>query len=446
MSDIRVPELGESIAEATILNWFKQVGDTIQAGETVLELETDKVNVEVMAEEQGVLDAILRQAGDTVTVGETVAKLRTDATVAGGEVRSRDVTTLLDGAVHSEAPVEDAPDKVIGRPLQEAEYLDRKVEQGQHIMTGPEGEVNVNRGQPAGSFNVPLRPTPSMRKQAREQGIHQIDNSPVASVASYTTSSTSTVPASAGSSRPNASNASLSKPERPDEERQRMTRRRLTIAKRLVEAQHTAAMLTTFNEVDMSSVLELRGRRKESFKDDHGVSLGFMSFFTKATVAALKRFPRLNAQIDGEDMILRRHYDIGVAVSTNGGLVVPVVREADRLSFAEIEQEIAELATKARSNTLGLEELQGGTFTITNGGVFGSLFSTPILNSPQVGILGMHGIKERPIAVDGQVVVRPMMYIALSYDHRIVDGAEAVQFLGMVKSLVEDPETLLLEG
>ena len=225
-----------------------------------------------------------------------------------------------------------------------------------------------------------------------------------------------------------------------------MTRRRQTIAQRLVQAQHNAAMLTTFNEVDMSAILDVRKRRKDSFKERHGVSLGFMSFFTKATVGALKAFPRLNAEIQGDEMILKYHYDIGIAVGAEEGLVVPVVRDADRKSFAEIEREIADLAKKARDNTLTLADLQGGTFTITNGGVFGSLLSTPILNGPQVGILGMHKIEERPIAANGQVVIHPMMYLAVSYDHRIVDGREAVQFLVRLKELLEDPETLLLEG
>jgi 2-oxoglutarate dehydrogenase E2 component (dihydrolipoamide succinyltransferase) len=230
------------------------------------------------------------------------------------------------------------------------------------------------------------------------------------------------------------------------EERVRLSRRRQTIAQRLVEAQHTAAMLTTFNEIDLSAVMEVRARRKESFKERHGVSLGFMSFFTKAVVGALKAFPRLNAEIQGNEMILKYYYDIGIAVSAEEGLVVPVLRDADRKSFAAIESEIADLAKRARDNKLTLAELQGGTFTITNGGVFGSLLSTPILNAPQVGILGMHKIEQRPVVANGQIVIRSMMYVALSYDHRIVDGREAVQFLVRVKELIEDPETLLLEG
>jgi 2-oxoglutarate dehydrogenase E2 component (dihydrolipoamide succinyltransferase) len=225
-----------------------------------------------------------------------------------------------------------------------------------------------------------------------------------------------------------------------------MTRRRVTIARRLVEAQHTAAILTTFNEIDMSAVMEVRRRRRESFKERHGVGLGFMSFFTRAVVGALKAFPILNAELQGDEIVLKHYYDIGIAVAADDGLVVPVLRDADRKSFAQIEREIADMARRARENALTPQELVGGTFTITNGGVFGSLLSTPILNPPQVGILGMHKIEERPVALQGQVVIHPMMYVALSYDHRIVDGREAVQFLVRVKELIEDPETLLLEG
>ncbi len=225
-----------------------------------------------------------------------------------------------------------------------------------------------------------------------------------------------------------------------------MSRRRQTIARRLLEAQQTAAMLTTFNEVDMSAVMEIRTRRKDAFKEKFGVGLGFMSFFTKASVGALKAFPAVNAELQGEELVLKKYYDIGIAVGLDEGLVVPVVRDADRKSFAEIEREIGELAARARDNKLGLAELQGGTFTITNGGIYGSLLSTPILNTPQVGILGMHAIQQRPVARDGEVVIRPMMYLALSYDHRVVDGRAAVQFLVRIKELLEDPETLLLEG
>jgi 2-oxoglutarate dehydrogenase E2 component (dihydrolipoamide succinyltransferase) len=230
------------------------------------------------------------------------------------------------------------------------------------------------------------------------------------------------------------------------EERQRMSRRRQTIARRLVEAQRTAAMLTTFNEIDMGAVMALRKRRKDKFKEQHGVNLGFMSFFTKAVVGALKAFPLLNAEIQGEELVIKHYYDIGIAVGTDQGLVVPVLRNADSKTFAQIERGIMELAERARSNTLSLADLQGGTFSITNGGIYGSLMSTPILNAPQVGILGLHKIEERPVAHNGEIVIRPMMYVALSYDHRIVDGSEAVRFLVRIKELVEDPEALLLEG
>ncbi len=411
MSSIRVPELGESIVEATILTWLKNVGDTVEAGDAVAELETDKVNVEVMAEEKGILGAILKQEGETVQVGEAIAEFHEGAQAAPS-VSAADDSTATAGATESRtAPVE-------AKPAQGSEPANPAATAGMSVSPGRTGAQEGQGARNDRDRSAALeRATPSMRRLAREHGT-------VAEVATL-----GQVQAA-----------------RPDEERQRMSRRRLTIATRLVEAQRTSAMLTTFNEVDMSAIMKLRSARKENFKNRHGVSLGFMSFFTKATVAALRAFPRLNAEIDGEDMILKHHYDIGVAVSTEGGLVVPVVREADRLSFADIEREIGRLAGLARDNRLGLADLQGGTFTITNGGVFGSLFSTPILNPPQVGILGMHGIKERPAAVDGKVEIRPMMYIALSYDHRIVDGAEAVQFLTMVKELVEDPESLLIEG
>ncbi|WDL97566.1 2-oxoglutarate dehydrogenase complex dihydrolipoyllysine-residue succinyltransferase [Alicyclobacillus sp. ALC3] len=409
MSSIRVPELGESIVEATILTWLKHAGDAVEAGDAVAELETDKVNVEVMAEEQGILGVILKPEGETVQVGEAIAELQQAAQVALSAPAANESTATAGATESRTAPVG-------AKPAQVSESANSAATAGVSVSSGRTG---AQEGEDAHNDRdvsaTPERATPSMRRLAREHGT-------VAEV------------------------AGMQQAARPDEERQRMSRRRLTIATRLVEAQRTSAMLTTFNEVDMSAIMKLRSARKENFKNRHGVSLGFMSFFTKATVAALRAFPRLNAEIDGKDMILKHHYDIGVAVSTEGGLVVPVVRDADRLSFADIEREIGRLAGLARDNRLGLADLQGGTFTVTNGGVFGSLFSTPILNPPQVGILGMHSIKERPAAVDGKVEIRPMMYIALSYDHRIVDGAEAVQFLAMVKELVEDPESLLIEG
>ncbi|WP_029422903.1 2-oxoglutarate dehydrogenase complex dihydrolipoyllysine-residue succinyltransferase [Alicyclobacillus macrosporangiidus] len=427
MSDVKVPELGESIVEASILNWLKQEGDTVQEGDALAELETDKVNVEVIANESGVLQRILKGAGETVAVGETIAVIA--AAGAAPAPSPAPAAEPAQAAPPSRPAASAAPEPpVTGQPA---------------VTPTPAGPAAGGvQTTPPGAELIPPRPTPSMRRMLREQGVDpaQIAARPAAQAPEVAAAHTASAPA------PSVAEERVAQGLRPDEERVRMSRRRLTIARRLVEAQHTAAMLTTFNEVDMTKVLEIRKRRKDRFKEEHGVSLGFMSFFTKAAVAALKAFPRLNAEIQGEDMILKYHYDIGIAVATEGGLVVPVVRDADRLNFAEIEQAIADLADKARNNKLTLADLQGGTFTITNGGVFGSLFSTPLLNGPQVGILAMHGIQERPVAVNGQVEIRPMMYIALSYDHRIVDGSEAVRFLVKIKQLIEDPESLMLEG
>jgi len=420
VAEVKVPSLGESIVEATIGQWLKREGDAVESGEAIAELETDKVNVEVIAEESGVLAQILKQVGDTVAIGDVIAVIAegqapsAPASASAPAAQAQEVKPSAPSAPQAKAQAPSAP----SAPQVSA----------QQQVSVP-GELLV-------------RPTPSLRRAAVAQGIdlRQVQAGALG-LGAQPAAPAAPQAAPAPAVQP-AAQAAL----RPDEERIRMSRRRATIAKRLVEAQHTAAMLTTFNEVDMSRVIEIRKRRKDAFREKYGVGLGYMSFFTKAVVGALKQFPLLNAEIQGEDMIVKHHYDIGIAVATEGGLVVPVVRNADRLTFAEIEQQIADLAARARANKLSLEELQGGTFTITNGGTFGSLFSTPILNAPQVGILGMHNIVERPVAVNGQVEIRPMMYIALSYDHRIVDGAEAVSFLVTVKRLIEDPESLLLEG
>ncbi|WP_206916523.1 2-oxoglutarate dehydrogenase complex dihydrolipoyllysine-residue succinyltransferase [Alicyclobacillus suci] len=413
MAEVKVPTLGESIVEATIGQWLKNEGDAVESGETIVELETDKVNVEVIAEESGVLTSIAKQAGDTVAIGDTIAVIQPGSASAA--------STSAAPAPVAEAPKPEAPKAA--------------------APSTTAGSVPAKAPVPPVASGV--RATPSVRRAALEQGVDltQVQSGRVE--LAHLQAAQQVAKPSPAAAQPAAQVAST---ERPDEERVRMSRRRITIAKRLVEAQHTAAMLTTFNEVDMSAVMDVRKRRKDAFKDKHGVGLGFMSFFTKAVVGALKQFPRLNAEIQGDDMIIKHHYDIGIAVATEGGLVVPVVRGADRLTFADIEREIASLAARARDNKLGVEDLQGGTFTITNGGTFGSLMSTPILNAPQVGILGMHGIQQRPVAVNGQVEIRPMMYIALSYDHRIVDGSEAVRFLVAVKQMIEDPESLLIEG
>ncbi|KRW92805.1 dihydrolipoamide succinyltransferase [Alicyclobacillus tengchongensis] len=414
MAEVKVPSLGESIVEATIGQWLKREGDAVESGETIAELETDKVNVEVIAEEAGVLSSILKQAGEIVGIGDVIAVISEGAAAPAAQPQA----SAAQPAQAAPAPAAQAP-----------------------AQTAPVAQSSAQTVPSAAPSTV--RATPSVRRAALEQGVDlgQVQTGRIEIADLARASAVPSAPASAP--QPTATPASAV---RPDEERVRMSRRRVTIAKRLVEAQHTAAMLTTFNEVDMSAVMDVRKRRKDNFKEKYGVGLGFMSFFTKAVVGALKQFPRLNAEIQGEDMIIKHHYDIGIAVATEGGLVVPVVRNADRLTFADIEREIADLAVKARSNKLGLEDLQGGTFTITNGGTFGSLLSTPILNAPQVGILGMHNIVQRPVAVNGQVEIRPMMYIALSYDHRIVDGSEAVRFLVAVKRMIEDPESLLIEG
>lgn len=411
MQQIIVPAMGESITEGTISKWVIKVGDSVKQGDVLLELETDKVNIEISAESDGVLQEITRNEGDNVQIGEVIGTI---------------------GAGSGAAPAPAAA--AAAEPAKAAEAAPAPV-----AVSAPAPSVADKGGQ--------ISASPAARKLAREKGI---DLSEAQSSLSRVSSDDVRT---AGQQPAPAAPAPAAKPAQPaftsnkPYERKKMTRRRATIANRLVEAQRTAAMLTTFNEVDMTAIMDIRKRRKQSFLDKHEVGLGFMSFFTKAVVGALKEFPLLNAEIDGEDIIAKQYYDIGIAVSAKEGLVVPVVRDADRLSFAEIERSIVDLAGKARTNSLGLADLSGGTFTITNGGTFGSLLSTPILNAPQVGILGMHKIQLRPVAIDAERSEnRPMMYIALSYDHRIVDGSEAVRFLVKVKAMLEDPETLLLEG
>lgn len=412
MAEIKVPELAESITEGTIAQWLKQPGDYVEKGEYIVELETDKVNVEVISEEAGTIQELKAEEGDTVEVGQVIAVVG-----EGGE---------------APAPSEEKAEE-------KAEASEQKDQKQEPAKEAPAATEKKNR---------PIA-SPAARKLAREKGIDLSDvpTDPLGRVRKQDIEAYGNKPASAPAKpAPEAKKAPKSDNGKPVE-REKMSRRRQTIAKRLVEVQQTAAMLTTFNEIDMTAVMELRKRKKDKFFEDHDVRLGFMSFFTKAVVAALKKYPYVNAEIDGDEIVLKKFYDVGVAVSTEDGLVVPVVRDCERKNFAEIEGEIMELATKARKNKLALADLQGGSFTITNGGVFGSLLSTPILNGPQVGILGMHKIQLRPMAIDKDTMEnRPMMYVALSYDHRIIDGKEAVGFLAMVKELLENPEDLLLEG
>ena len=407
--NVIVPQLGESVVEGTISRWLKSVGDSVSIGDALAELETDKVNVEIAAETSGVLESILKQEGETVNVGDAIAAIAEGSGVAAPKAEPAASSAVAEKPVttRAEPPENRTPATPVAKALAAESNVDIKSVKG----SGPGGkvlkeDVAAVLNQPAPKVEAP------------------VVTKPVASTATVVT---------------------VNDGEKPVE-RVRISRRRQTIMVRLKEAQNTAAMLTTFNEIDMSAVMDVRRRRKDAFKERNGVNLGFMSFFTKAVVGALKAFPMLNSEILETEILVKKYYDIGIAVSTDEGLVVPVLRETDKKTFAEIEKAIVDVAVRARDGKLTLPELLGGTFTITNGGTFGSLMSTPILNTPQVGILGMHTIQERPVVRDGQIVIRPMMYVALSYDHRIVDGSEAVRFLVRVKELVEDPSALMLEG
>jgi 2-oxoglutarate dehydrogenase E2 component (dihydrolipoamide succinyltransferase) len=420
MTEIKVPELAESITEGTIAEWLKKVGDHVNQGEYIAELETDKVNIEITSEFSGVIKELKREPGDTVEVGEVIAIIDESG----------------DGSSDQ------------GSNEQSSEQAEEKKEAEPKAKEEPKEEAAQSTSSEELTEDERRLATPSARKRAREKGISLKDISSNGTIRKQDVDSHSSKKEEPKqeTKKETKAPAQADNPAKPVE-RIKMSRRRQTIAKRLVESQQTAAMLTTFNEIDMTNVMDLRKRRKDAFQEKTGVKLGFMSFFTKAVIGALKQFPLLNAEIQGDEILMKKYYDIGIAVSTDDGLVVPVVRDADRLGFAGIESEIRNLGLKARDNKLALSDLQGGSFTITNGGVFGSLWSTPILNAPQVGILGMHKVQWRPVAIDEETFEnRPMMYIALSYDHRIVDGKEAVSFLVKVKEMLEDPENLLLEG
>ncbi|MBW0146043.1 2-oxoglutarate dehydrogenase complex dihydrolipoyllysine-residue succinyltransferase [Marinobacter arenosus] len=403
-TEIKAPVFPESVAEGTVATWHKQPGEACSRDELIVDIETDKVVLEVVAPADGVIEEIVKGEGDTVESGEVIGKFKEGA---AGE--SKPAESKKEEAPAAEAPKAEAAasgDAILSpaaRKLAEENNIDPNAIKG----TGKDGRVT------------------------KEDVQNHVENK-----------------SSGGAAAPQPAaqmpEVNVAAGERP-EKRVPMTRLRASIAKRLVNAQQSAAMLTTFNEVNMAPIMELRKQYKESFEKRHGIKLGFMSFFTKAATEALKRFPAVNASIDGNDMVYHGYQDIGVAVSTDRGLVVPVLRDSDAMGLADIEKKIVEYGTKAKEGKLGIEEMTGGTFTITNGGIFGSLISTPILNPPQTAILGMHKIQERPMAVNGKVEILPMMYLALSYDHRMIDGKEAVQFLVAIKEMLEDPARILLD-
>ncbi|MBO9423313.1 2-oxoglutarate dehydrogenase complex dihydrolipoyllysine-residue succinyltransferase [Labrenzia sp. R4_1] len=505
-TEIRVPTLGESVSEATIAQWFKKPGDAINQDEPLVELETDKVTVEVPAPASGTLESIVVKEGDTVEVGALLGQIAEGAGAAAAAPAASAPAPAKADAPAAKAELVDVVTPSAGESVTEAEVGEWSVKVGDTVKAD---DTLVELETDKAAQEVPAPVAGTVVKIAAETGatvepgvlLCQIDPSGAGAAAAAPAAASAPAPAaaapapSAGTSMPPAPSAakmmaennlsgdqvagsgkrgqvlkgdvinaiasgatSASAPapaavargpvaaeDEVREERVRMTKLRQTIARRLKDAQNTAAMLTTYNEVDMGPVMELRKQYKDLFEKKHGVKLGFMGFFTKAVTHALKEIPAVNAEIDGTDIIYKNFAHIGVAVGTDKGLVVPVVRDADQMSIAEIEQEIGNLGRKARDGKLGMADMTGGTFTISNGGVYGSLMSSPILNAPQSGILGMHKIQERPMAVNGQVVIRPMMYLALSYDHRIVDGKEAVTFLVRVKESLEDPQRLVLD-
>ncbi|ARO32046.1 dihydrolipoamide succinyltransferase [Rhizobium sp. NXC14] len=416
-TEIRVPTLGESVSEATVGTWFKKVGDAIKADEPILELETDKVTIEVPAPVSGTLSEIVAAAGETVGLGALLGQISAGAGAAAAPT----------AAAPAAAPAQPAP-AAAAQPAAAA--------------AASSSSASVSTMPPAPAAAKMLAESNLSADQVDGSGKRgQVLKGDVIAAVAKGISAPAAVPAAA----PVAARGPSTVEDASREERVKMTRLRQTIAKRLKDAQNTAAMLTTYNEVDMKAVMDLRNKYKDIFEKKHGVKLGFMGFFTKAVTHALKELPAVNAEIDGTDIIYKNYCHVGMAVGTDKGLVVPVIRDADQMSIAEIEKELGRLAKAARDGSLAMADMQGGTFTITNGGVYGSLMSSPILNAPQSGILGMHKIQERPVAIGGQVVIRPMMYLALSYDHRIVDGKEAVTFLVRVKESLEDPERLVLD-
>jgi len=453
--EVKVPVLAESVAEANLLQWHKKAGDTVKRGENLIDIETDKVTLEVAAPTNGILTEILKQDGEDVESDELIARIETEKKltveeekpqVGSSEENRPKQHTLLEPEPQSEPKLEPAPtEQAIPAPVEEAPKLSPAV---RHLLSENElqpdeisehknpGRITkediLNHLGSAISKGTTASPAPEPEAPVQKEVVPEVV-APKVIEAEKQAQVVQTTPA--------ANNNQESRPQ----ERAPMTRLRKRAAERLLAAQHENALLTTFNEVNMQPIMELRSRYKEEFEKTHQVKLGFMSFFTRATVEALKKFPIINASVDGEDILYRGYFDIGIAVSSPRGLVVPVLRDADTLSLAAIESGVAELGQKANNGKLAIEDLTGGTFTITNGGVFGSLLSTPIINPPQSAILGMHKIQDRPVAENGEVVIRPMMYLALTYDHRIIDGRDAVQFLVAIKEQLEDPSRLLLQ-
>lgn len=436
--EITVPELGESVLEATVSRWMKKEGDFVNVGEVLVELETDKVNLEVGAKGAGVLQKIEATEGADVKVGDVLGRIDEKAgeekadkpiaepPAATQKAEERKPEVVEEKRADPQVETEEAPSRTDGQQMER-----QAAPQVSPVAARLARDKNVDISKITGTGSEGRVTKADVEMYLQKQETTQVTQKP-APVEKALGSAPQPSPSAPPSDR--------------REERTRMSRRRRTIAQRLLEASQSTAMLTTFNEIDMSAVMDIRKRHNEEFQKRYSVKLGFMSFFVKASISALKTFPQINAEIDGEEIVFKHYYDVGMAVGSAEGLVVPVVRDADRLSFAEIEQRIKDLVAKTEEGKLSIEDLRGGTFTITNGGVFGSLLSTPILNPPQVGILGLHKIEERPIAVNGQVVIRPMMYVALSYDHRIVDGREAVQFLVHIKQVLEDPAWMLVGG
>jgi|SoiMetStandDraft_2_1073263.scaffolds.fasta_scaffold02006_4 2-oxoglutarate dehydrogenase E2 component (dihydrolipoamide succinyltransferase) len=429
---IVVPELGESVLEATVSRWLKKPGDFVNVGDVLVELETDKVNLEVGAKGSGVLQKIEVPEGKDVKVGDVLGMIEEKAEEPKPSSTEPEPAVAETKEAEKEREPATATSGKDGREMRQtapqvtpvASRLARANDVDISKISGTGSEGRVTKADVELFLQGQGTPTENEKQPQAESPSGMISEPKLVESASES-------PSASAQRR---------------EERMRMSRRRRTIAQRLLEAKQNTAMLTTFNEIDMGAVMDLRSRRNEEFQKRFGIKLGFTSFFVKAAVSALKTFPQINAEIDGEDIVLKHYYDIGMAVGSSEGLVVPVIRNADQLSFAEIEKQVKDFVAKTDQGKLSIEDLRGGTFTITNGGVFGSLLSTPILNPPQVGILGLHKIEERPIVQNGQIVIRPMMYVALSYDHRIVDGREAVQFLVHIKQLIEDPAWMLVEG